>query len=132
MSHAKNISKIANITQHMASPEQQKEGVVNGCDSLRQWVAEKLTFSATYTAEDMNLAAKELAEWAAENYQAAMIGGMPSFMPVLQQALLTAGVDVYYARSERVSQDQRQPDGSVRKIAIFKHLGFFKVLASRQ
>jgi hypothetical protein len=36
-------------------------------------------------------------------------------------------VRLLFAHSERISEDQLQPDGSVRKISIFKHVKFFEV-----
>lgn len=39
----------------------------------------------------------------------------------------TERVRLLFAHSERISEDQLQPDGSVRKISIFKHVKFFEV-----
>lgn len=36
-------------------------------------------------------------------------------------------IRLLFAHSERVSEDQIQPDGSVRKVSIFKHVKFFEI-----
>ena len=47
-----------------------------------------------------------------------------NLMPALQQALIDAGLRPVYAFSQRVSVEQQQPDGSVRKTNVFRHIGF--------
>lgn len=54
----------------------------------------------------------------------AMIGGAPYLMAPLERALRAAGVEPVYALSERVSTEEAQPDGSVRKVNTFRHVGF--------
>lgn len=34
----------------------------------------------------------------------------------------------WYAQTDRVSEDVIQPDGSVKKVAVFKHKGFYSYL----
>ena len=60
---------------------------------------------------------------------AVMIGGAPFFMPPLQKALLEARISVRYAFSRRISHEEMQPDGSVRKTQTFTHAGWVKVNA---
>ena len=55
---------------------------------------------------------------------AAMIGGAPWMMRALEDALADVGVQPVYAFSVRESVEQEQPDGSVRKINVFRHAGF--------
>jgi len=55
-----------------------------------------------------------------------MIGGAPYFMGALESALLEAGVEPVYAFSRRVSEEMIQPDGSVRKVGVFRHVGFVR------
>lgn len=57
----------------------------------------------------------------------AMIGGAPYLMAPLERALKAVGVQVCYALSDRVSIEQPQPDGSVTKTSVFKHVGFLWV-----
>jgi hypothetical protein len=121
------MNKIINLTQHHPTAEQLKEGVTIDNQLV---ISSLLTFAADYTADDLNEAAYNLTMLAVNNgYKRAMIGGMPALMPVLQNALLNAGVNVLYARSERVSQDVVQTDGSVRKVSVFAHRGFYEVSA---
>jgi hypothetical protein len=56
-----------------------------------------------------------------------MIGGAPYLMGALEKALRECGFTPVYAFSKRESIDQPQPDGSVRKVAVFRHLGFVEV-----
>jgi hypothetical protein len=53
-----------------------------------------------------------------------MIGGAPYLMAPLEVALRAHGITPLYAFSVRESVEQTQPDGSVRKIAVFRHGGF--------
>ena len=54
----------------------------------------------------------------------AMIGGLPAMMRQLEDALTRVGVTPVYAVSERDSIEQMQADGSVRKVNVFRHVGF--------
>lgn len=73
----------------------------------------------------MEMRAEELAKIAAESgCTASMVGGAPYFMSPLERSLLNKGVKPLYAFSLRVSEDQTQEDGSVRKVAVFRHAGW--------
>ena len=54
----------------------------------------------------------------------AMIGGAPFLMEPLAHALRNRGFVPVYAFSRRESEEVVQPDGSVKKVAVFRHLGF--------
>jgi hypothetical protein len=56
----------------------------------------------------------------------AMIGGLPAMMRPLEEALIRVGVMPVYAVSERESAEQAMPDGSVRKVNVFRHMGFVR------
>lgn len=122
---------ILNLTQHSASSDQLEAGVVDLEAELKDTLTGLITFAAYYTKEVLVLRANKVVQLVKEyeNTQGkvcgVMIGGMPSFMPVLESALKAAGYNVGYACSDRVSVDQHQPDGSVRKINVFKHVGFY-------
>ena len=45
-------------------------------------------------------------------------------MSALESALLDECITPMYAFSVRDSVEQTQPDGSVRKVNVFKHIGF--------
>ena len=55
---------------------------------------------------------------------AVMLGGAPWMMSALEKAAHLGGLSVCYAFSKRVSEEQHQPDGTVRKVNTFKHQGF--------
>jgi len=53
--------------------------------------------------------------------------GSPAFTALLGAIAAKEGVGLVFAHSERVSVDEPQPDGSVKKTVIFKHVRFFEV-----
>ena len=117
---------VVNLTQHNATVEQIKDGVFDLPDQLRQRLVELLTFPADYSRDDLEKAAQGIVSLVKEvDCFRTMIGGMPSFMPVLERALAKEGCAVGYARTERVSVDQVQADGSVRKVSVFQHAGMY-------
>lgn len=114
---------ILNLTQHNTSPAQVEAGVVEPED--KQTIKNLLTFDELPTQELLTQRASALAQIAiASDCQAVMIGGAPFFMAPLERALCEVGIRPMYAFSLRRSVDQAQPDGSVRKVAVFDHLGF--------
>ena len=119
-----------NLTQHVASNDQVSAGVVEPAD--KEAVQALLTFDSLPTATEIAERAGKLAIIASESgCKAAMIGGAPFLMGALEEALAGfggAGVKPLYAFSVRESADQIQADGSVRKTAIFRHLGFVEVM----
>ncbi|MDP3909506.1 MAG: hypothetical protein Q8Q14_03860 [Gemmatimonadales bacterium] len=54
----------------------------------------------------------------------AMIGGAPFLMAPLEAALGNRGCATVYAFSVRESAEEVLPDGSTRKVAVFRHRGF--------
>lgn len=142
---------VINLTQHAATPSQTSAGIWDVAPWKLQALKEFLTFPADYTSELLNARADALVTLAKEDaftraYSKAeshfsadrvtqeeaegfldltvMIGGMPSFMPVLQEKLISAGFKVGYARTDRVSVD-KVVDGKVVKTAVFDHVGMF-------
>lgn len=119
---------ILNLTQHAATPEQIAAGVVDltGEDLLE--LKRALTFDTLPHVLTLYLRAQAVAEIAVKNGAVGcgkvMIGGAPFFMSALEVAMLERAVSPVYAFSVRDSADQPQPDGSVRKVAVFKHGGF--------
>lgn len=57
-----------------------------------------------------------------------MIGGAPYLMGPLAEALREHGLEPVFAFTERVSVDEPQADGSVRKVAVFRHSGWVPAL----
>ena len=127
---------ILNLTQHTATQEQKAQLVVEP-RMCKDKIRELLTFEEIPTREEIEARAKELARIAtseASMYAGdtdneiwitrVMIGGAPYLMGALEKALRECGFTPVYAFSKRESIDQPQPDGSVRKVAVFRHLGF--------
>ena len=117
---------IINLTQHDSTLEQQAQGVVEPKDKAA--IRSLLTFSSIPSKEDVAERAEKLADAAFHaDAEAAMIGGAPYLMSALERALKDKGVKPLYAFSVRESADVTQPDGSVRKVAVFRHAGFVEV-----
>ena len=124
--------KIINLTQHAATVSQQAAGITDLPVEFQAALVAAITFSNDYNKTDLVMAAgvvvellRDLAGGADISGQRVMIGGMPSFMPVLEVTLRNRGVEVGYAKSERKSADMPQPDGSVRKVTEFVHAGMY-------
>jgi hypothetical protein len=130
---------ILNLTQHVSTDEQKAQLVVEP-RMCKAKIQKLLTFEEIPTREEIEARAKELARIAASEASfyagdtdneiwitRVMIGGAPYLMGALEKALRECGFTPVYAFSKRESIDQPQPDGSVRKIAVFRHLGFVEV-----
>lgn len=156
---------ILNLTQHPATPEQIKAGVVDVPSEQRPRLTALLTFPAKDLADNpsaayqfiesrarslvsefvlpelMSRASALLAEggYTAFGPEAltllrpgtvtveVMIGGASFFAAPLERALLDVGAQPLYALSERESVEEVLPDGTVKKIGVFRHLGFLAV-----
>ena len=123
---------ILNLTQHNATKDQQDAGIKDFPVEFQVALKGLLTFPTQYTRKDLEQRALQIHELirdfcgpSKEVLEGVMIGGMPSFMPVLEATLISKGIRVGYACTERVSEDQVQADGSVRKVAVFKHAGMY-------
>ena len=137
--------RIVNLTQHKATPEQIVQGVRDATDA--EEVKELLTFADIPDAVEIEDIAGELAEIAwremavpedayeSSDYpeyilpdgSAAMIGGAPYLMASLECELMARGIKPLYAFSKRESVEEMQSDGSIRKVTMFKHIGFVEV-----
>ena len=121
--------KILNLTQHKATTEQRDLGVVDLEGEVLHQLVECLTFDSC--PDDVDISARVVGlVTIATCYQdligadAAMIGGAPWLMGPLAEALLHEGVQPLFAFSVRESEEVFQPDGSVRKVAVFRHKGW--------
>ena len=113
--------KIINLTQHMATDIQVKEGVFN----VDQNLSDLLTFVSAPSEQEMVERAEKLADIAAEaKAEAAMIGGAGYFMRPLEEALRVRGIRPLYSFSERKSVEKHNPDGTVTKVNVFEHVGW--------
>jgi len=120
---------VLNLTQHPATPEQLADGVVDLQGDDLATLKERMTFLELPSSEDVYERAQEIARLASrllrgQPNQAAMVGGAPFLMAPLEAALRVQGVRPLYAFSVRESVETRLPDGSVRKTAVFRHVGF--------
>lgn len=115
--------QILNLTQHAATTDQVAAGVVEPAD--KKAVQALITFDELPTSQEILRRADRLAVMASESsHKKALIGGAPFFMGPLEDALWSYGVEPVYAFSKRESADEKQPDGSVKKIQVFRHAGF--------
>lgn len=125
---------ILNLTQHQSTPEQ---GVVDLQGEALSVLKGLLTFETLPTRQEVldraaaiaNLAAVTPAAMVGDTTttaRAAMIGGAPFLMGPLEAALKDRGITPIYAFSVRESVDEVLPDGSVRKVAVFRHKGFIE------
>ena len=128
------MSIIINLTQHAASAEQQAAGVVDLDPICRRSVAALLTFDELPSVEDIKIRATSIAQIAAivfdqnEESVGAMIGGAMWLMAPLAEELRRQGIAPMFAFSKRESGEETQPDGSVRKVNVFRHTGFVPAL----
>lgn len=126
---------MINLTQHNATPDQLQAGVVDLPAETQHVVRSILTFEEPPTAEEMYYRAEELANivtTVGEGPCDVMVRGAPFFASALERALARANHTVHYAFSKRESADQPQPDGSVKKVAVFRHTGFVRSCVSSE
>lgn len=139
---------ILNLTQHQPTADQSAAGLLPPIEGA----ADLLNFDAPPTAVMLLGRAASLAFLAAEAAAKAgllpdtgspgvhvqdgfhmhgpaqvevLIGGLPALMGPLELALKARFLKPVYAFSERVSEEQAQADGSVRKVNVFRHVGFY-------
>ena len=123
------------MPQHHASAEQLAAGVVDLPAGHRALLTQSLTVDTLPTRQEIADRCANIAALAVHNGiggdegddphpTAAMIGGAPWMMRALEDALLDMGVTSVYAFSVRESVEQTAPDGSVRKVNVFRHAGF--------
>lgn len=122
---------IINLTQHELTPEQ-KAFIDIECHTDRQKVKDLLTFTKLPTREEIVYRALDLAA-IVENIIdqdehvdlfLVLIGGAPYLMKPLIEELKRLGVTPVFSYTDRVSVETMQPDGSVVKTQVFKHLGY--------
>lgn len=126
---------ILNLTQHTVTPEQLAAGVVDLNGDQKAFLTERLTVEQLPTPEEIRARCEDIAEMACHNglgtdngndpfpYRV-LIGGAPWMMSTLEASLKSRGIQPLYAFSVRESVEQGQPDGSVKKVNVFRHAGF--------
>ena len=129
---------IINLTQHLATPDQASAGLIDMPEDggFRAALNEALSFNHQPDQEELLRRARRvvgiMADYAggmtALQGRKVMLGGFSALMHPLQAACLKAGMQVGYAYPGSCEcVDQLQPDGSVLKMAIFRHGGFIWV-----
>ena len=120
--------RILNLTQHVATQEQLAEGVFEPLQEMKNTIQRLLTFPELPTKEEIEKTAQALS-WMADatGADAAMIGGAPFLMSRLEERLNALNIVPLYAFSQRESVERVQEDGSVRKVNVFRHLGFVEM-----
>lgn len=117
--------RILNLTQHAPTADQVAAGVFDTAD--RDLVVEALTFNEIPDSDEIQKRVTTLLEIIdREQPTSVMLGGAPYLMGPLEQAVRQAGVCPLYSFTRRESVDQPQPDGSVCKEAIFRHVGWVR------
>lgn len=116
---------MINLTQHLATPEQIQEGVIDLGSDFRKALIELLTFEdiSETDVSQMRERAIKIADLVPEFEASALIGGALYFMPYLIKALKENGVVPYYSFTKR-DTIEKIVNGTVIKTAIFKHVGF--------
>lgn len=116
---------IINLTQHAATPEQTGEGVQDLHADARTALVAALTFDALPEPGEIASRARAIAALAVEaGATRAMIGGAPYLMGSLAATLKIRGITPLYSFTRRESVEETLPDGSVRKMAVFRHVGW--------
>ena len=130
---------MINLTQHAATTEQVAVGVVDLPAEQREALIDDLTFESIPDAGEIRARAHDIAELACFNGLGgddgddpfpshAMIGGALWLMAPLAKELRLRSIEPVFAFSVRETEEKVQPDGSVKKVAIFRHAGFVQAL----
>ena len=119
--------KILNLTQHVATKEQENDGVVEPSKELKERIKPMITFEDIPTKKEMTEVAKELVKFVKEyDCEGAMIGGAMFFMSTLENALKQENLTPYYAFSKRRCEE-KLVDGVVKKISLFEYIGLIEM-----
>lgn len=139
-----------NLTQHAATADQIAAGVFDLPAAVRADLQSMLTFGELPDEQEIRSRAEQIAGMAAMCASGedradddgalpagdaggfalhAMIGGALWLMAPLADALREQGIEPVFAFSVRETEEQKQADGSVRKVAVFRHAGFVPAVA---
>lgn len=119
------VARIINLTQHKATDDQLAAGVVDLPETDREKLQGLLTFTSRPQQNLLAARAADIADIAVRfNATHAMIGGAPFLMSQLEAALKAKGIQPLYSFTQRVTEEQVQSDGTIKKTSVFKHEGF--------
>jgi len=115
---------IFNATQHRATPDQVKVGVIEQPHPI---VRQLITFDSIEDTKRMVSRATEIARIiTASGCNTAMVGGAPYFMGVLEGVLKANEITPLYSFTKRKVEETHNEDGTVSKSYVFKHEGFIE------
>jgi hypothetical protein len=118
-----------NLTQHQATPEQQAAGVVDTAPKTQGRIATLLTFNDLPERAMIRNRARDPATLAKDlGAKSALIGGEPFLTPLLANHLTAMRIHPLFAFSMRDSEEQVQPDGSIRNVVVSRHIGYAPAL----
>lgn len=127
------VERIWNATQHLATTEQKAQGVVDLPEELRKQLTEHLTFEDIPSSEMLRARSiavvGQIMAAGAKPGDSIMLGGAPFLMEELSHTAREVGLITVFAFSRRESAEQVMPDGSIKKVAVFRHLGFVETSA---
>lgn len=120
---------MLNLTQHVVTAEQLRDGAVEPEPDVKAEIQKLITFDRSVMdhPEQIWNRAKALTALIKREYplvNQAMVGGALYFMPALVRELKEAGIQPFFSYTDRVSTETQNPDGSVTKTLVFKHLGW--------
>ena len=120
--------KIYNLTQHKATKEQIKDGVIDLPAEKQSKLHELLTFDTIPNPLELVCRASEISHLVKDLGVdiGFMIGGAPYFMPFLTIALKDYGIP-FYSFTKRVVTE-KIVDGKTIKTSTFKHEGFIEAV----
>lgn len=120
------MKKILNMSNHTLTGEQIAELSSMGYEVVELTAEDKALWGqmnpSNYKEFIYRVMEDSDTRYAVDAYH---IAGFPP--AVVNAVCLASTLDMpaYYAYSERVSEEVHQPDGTVKKVNVFKHLGFF-------
>lgn len=129
-------TRLYNLTQHNATAEQVAMGVIDLDGALKEQLIEAITFTGLPTASDVEVKASKLRKimlsiMDTDEEACFMVGGAPYLMAQLGNtkrfSVKHFQSRIYFAYSDRVSEEVHNPDGTVTKVNVFKHLGFVPI-----
>lgn len=117
---------ILNLTQHVATPSQKEQGVIDMLPQHREQLVALLTFNELPSEQQLFDRSTQLVILASKYAcDCIMLGGAPYLMPVLEQAIaVDMGKPAVYAFSKRISTEVINELGEVTKTNTFAHAGF--------
>ena len=118
-----------NLTMHKATPDQVEAGIFDLEGGAREQLLKLLDFAEPPTAREVRTRAADIADLAvATGAERAMIGGALWLMAPLAEELRGQGIEPVFAFSRREVVEEAQADGTVKKVAVFRHAGWVPAL----